>query len=193
MKKLSLYIVLIQVIGFLSGCDRCKDLSYCHYLPEIDKYFGMYVPGNWWVYYNQDSTKIDSIYVINFEETIQKDFLEECSEFPQREFELFSNYISTTAEPVKGLYLVNANCSTNYLSFKTLGWFLGVSMNSDIDDHPISQDEVILDSIIINGIVYQEVIYFPGSNANLYLGANKGIIAYINNSDTFSLIKYFIQ
>ncbi len=25
---------------------------YCDYLPEMDKYFGMYVPGNWWVYYD---------------------------------------------------------------------------------------------------------------------------------------------
>ncbi len=191
MKKLSLYIVLIQVIGFLSGCDRCKDLSYCHYLPEMDKYFGMYVPGNWWVYYNQDSTKIDSIYVNNFEETIQKDFLEECIEFPRREFELFSDYISTTAGPLKVFYTIPLNCSINNFSSPGLGLY--VTMNSDTDDHPNGEDEVFLDSIIINGIVYQEVIYFPGSNANLYLGANKGIIAYINNSDTFSLIKYFIQ
>lgn len=192
MEKFVLYIVLIFFSWFLSGCGKCKDLTYCGYLPEMDSYFGMYVPGNWWVYYNQDSTKKDSVYVTDFEERIDEDNKDLCVQFPTRSFTLNTKYLFDTSLGLTGFYSNSGNCCHNQFIISTSGKAFGVSMEC-IDTLPKGNNEIFYDSFEVDMTTYQNVIFFDGLNAKPFFAQGIGIVKFINLSDTFALIKFHIQ
>ena len=79
-----------------AACNRrCNDPEFIPKLPVMEDYFGMYKPGAWWVYYNSDTTKVDSVYVYDFESstpTISEET--KCFEFEVRRFNLKTDFMT---------------------------------------------------------------------------------------------------
>ena len=195
MKKKEFFFILFFLIGylliFITSCNKCndKDLTHYGYLPEMNKYFGMYKQGNWWVYKNQDSTKTDSIYITNFKEEIYKDN-NQCFDYPSRKFKLHSQFLLNGGNSFNGRYMNNQSCCDN--EFRLL---ICVEMNNTINTHPISCGipEIIYDSIIISNIKYYNVIYVKAGSVQTYFAPQVGIVRFIDQTDTFSIQTCYIQ
>ncbi len=192
MQKLVFYILSILLCWYLSGCGKCKDLTYCGYLPVMETYVGMYLPGNWWVYYNQDSSKKDSIYITDFEEQILRDNMELCVEFPIRRFTLHTDYLFYTSLALSGFYSNSSKCCHNYFSLSTSGYLFAMQLDCT-DSFPKGNNEIFYDSIEINTAIYKDVIFFDNLSAKLFFAPGMGIVQFINLSDTFALVKFHIQ
>ncbi len=196
MEKFVLYIALIIFSWFLSGCGKCKDLTYYGYLPQMEKYFGMYVPDNWWVYYNQDSTKKDSIYVTDFKETIDTDTKDNCIEYPTRDFILNTDFLVDTNSPISGTFNNNSSCCINYFSVGNHDGGITAIMDSNFDSFPRSNTpipETFISNLHINGMNFSEVILFENGSVKIYFAPFIGIVQYLNLPDTFFIDKYYIK
>jgi len=187
------------VYGFFSvtGCKECKGpLEYHPLLPQMEKYFGVYKPGNYWIYYNQDSTKVDSVYVSDYSEGKVKDN-NDCVEFDLVSFKLHSEYLSTQAPIKDGIlyvtYSSDYKCCVSEVSIISgeVGIFLEAQENVD----------TLIGGVVIQSFqlwdspeqTYYEVINY---HAFVYFAPNVGIVQYISNidnRDTFSLATNFIQ
>ena len=196
MRKI-IIITIVSLFLFPSCLEVCKDkdVTAFGYLPEMNKYFGMYKQGNWWVYKNQDSTKTDSIYITDFIERIKKD-KNDCITYPTREFRLNSLFITSGTNILKGEFINNRNCCNN-----TFNCGIVAKMNSKINTRPISGNsnpELLFDSLKIGNTTYNNVLLFEANNdyynthVKAFFALYVGIIKYINQTDTFSIKKYRI-
>ena len=198
MRKI-IIITIVSLFLFPSCLEVCKDkdVTAFGYLPEMNKYFGMYKQGNWWVYKNQDSTKTDSIYITDFIERIKKD-KNDCITYPTREFKIHSKFISSNFDTIlNGRYVNNKNCCVNHFSC-----VIYAQMNSNINTRPTdgnSNTELLFDSVEIGNTTYNNVLLFE-ANSDYYnihvkefFAPYVGIIKYINQTDTFSIKTYYIQ
>jgi hypothetical protein len=95
----------------------------------MDKYFGMFEPGNWWVYTNQDNTKKDSIYVTDFNQTLLGPSNISCTQFPREEFILQASFLMNTSYPINGFYSSNET-GDNFFSLTTPGSAFTITSNT---------------------------------------------------------------
>ena len=188
-------IVVVLIALILGSCKQCpkrKGLKDYWFLDKMNSYFGMYQSDNWWVYKNNKSTKTDSVFITYFSEVIRKDKQVKCITYPERKFTLNTNYINDGInKEINGEYFNNANCCENYFLC-----VIGAKMDAETDIHPLSTiipSEVVLDSITVSGSHYQNAIYFQNGPNKLLFAPDIGIIRYINSTDTFNLVKYFIK
>lgn len=195
MKKLFCLLLIVLATLFLESCKQCpkrKGLKDYGFLDEMNRYFGMYQTDNWWIYKNNKSTKTDSVFITNFSEVIQKDKQVKCITYPERKFILNTNYINDgQIKELEGEYFNNASCCINYFSC-----VIGAKMDSETDAHPLSTTnpaELIIDTITVGGSHYHNTILFQNGNSKLLFAPGIGIIRYVNSTDTFNLVKYYIK
>jgi hypothetical protein len=163
----------------------------------MEEYFGMYKPGNWWVYKTPDSTKTDSLYIGEYREKIEKapSHLSggivskkiDCWEFTIREFNLYSKYIIDGS----GRDCYYSSDKTNFM--KT---FFHAAMGAN-DKYPKSDTSPeVLDSLTVNNTVYKKVIVLKGyyDNYTVYIAPAVGMVKCITPyHTTFLLSKYYIK
>ena len=196
----TLLIISMVLISLFPSCfKKCSsvDETPFGYLPPMENYFGMYKPGNWWLYKNQDSTKTDSIFLEEFTEELGRDKFE-CTTFPTRTFKLHSQYLIKGTTTINGTYANNQSCCSNYFYL-----MCGAQMNSNFDTYPKScysnLPETFLNKFSFNSTTYNNVIFYetPLSTSNdtfkTFMAPNIGMLKYINGLDTFSLKTYHIQ
>ncbi len=193
-----LLIFVIVVIALVNpSCDKkCKEVTYNGYLPEMNKYFGMYVPDNWWKYKNQDSTKIDSIYISDFVENPLGILITSCTEFPMQNFTLNSNYLFNSLPPITGYYHSSETCCLNFYGLGNNQIGFQAQMNENTDSHPVSivpPSEELIPEIVLNGNTFYNVLYFEHGEAKVFFAPNVGLVRYITNQDTFSIFNYQVQ
>lgn len=97
MKKIVLAILFTSIT--LSSCmDRCRVIEYYPPNEIAETYCRNIVPGNYWIYTNQDGTKADSLYFSYVPGEIQgKDIVKNiCAGWYQRIMHLHSSYLSDT-------------------------------------------------------------------------------------------------
>lgn len=203
---------------FAAACNRrCKDPDFVPKLPVMEAYFGMYKPGAWWVYYNTDTTEIDSVYVYDFEGSTSTIGDDKCFQFEIRRFNLKTDYM-TDEEYLECRYDNNPDNRGSNL----------IVMESPVygyDDYIFYSDQG-RDSIIVDPGLPQTVrkYNYPLLKGNyeamvldeatlmlfahqtdesyyMVLGRDIGICQYITNfrptspstvRDTFTLAKYYI-
>ena len=196
MKKF-IIILFISSLFFSSCREKCKDGDELTtgYSSQMESYFGMYKPGNWWVYKNQDSTKIDSVFITDYSERIERD-KKACIAWPIREFKLHSQFLVVGMPILNGIYWGHR---ANTIAFGE------ISANFDIDNDTYPQignstiPEVFYDSIFVNLIKYNNVVLYQmpisggADTIKYFLARNVGMIKFSNSSDTFSLKTYHIQ
>lgn len=179
------------------SCQKCKELTRYGFLPEMEKYFGMYKPNNWWTYTNQSNSINDSIYVYDYSEIIKKDTKQQCIEFPRREFKLSSNFLLSSSEPILGAFFANNKCCEDYFSVSNSNFGVNVKMDEATESNPqngnVNESLILLDSLNINSFVFKQVICVEGFNSLTYFAPNVGMVKYITNGDTFLIKNWLIQ
>lgn len=196
--SLFLFLIFSGVI-FCTSCNECRgNIEHYDFPEEMEQYFGVFRPGNYWVYYNQDSTKKDSFYISDFEEStgrlLDKD---ECVSWDQREFTLHTTYLNRES---KVFYQTNINCcewifeSDNYLFriFYSNGtfsrYYAGISFTEKIESFTINNE--IYKNVLFQKSQFEDVVNNPVS---LYIAPNIGVIKFTTNIDTFTLSKYRLR
>ena len=191
----NIIILLIVCILFITtACEKeCKTYTQYETAPVILEYFGNYKPGNYWIYENQDGTKIDSMWVSDYVEKNGGDELK-CFQYPVREFVLNSIYLSNkNTINIKMSNLSERNFETSFIGTDTNGvdkrliYATGIG-NDSIELHTIKKDYVIKSLIIKKAAIF--------NNSPFYIfGSKIGIVTYPsqNKLDTFYLTKYFIK
>lgn len=185
-------ISLILLVILSQSCFKCRDLETCQ-IPEIgERYFGNYKPGSYWVYYNQDMTKKDSVYVLNYtSELRERSMRPECTEYFQVEMNLLNYYLMENHSLVfsnRGL-----GCIERYYSFSGVSLYANNENNITVkggDSFITLQDF----SLPFNSdVIYDEVLLVRES---VWFAPKYGIIQYLsfeNPADTFYLHKTNIQ
>lgn len=85
----------------LLSCEECKDRNQCELPLAGRNYFGAYLQeSSVWIYTNQDSSKIDTISISNFQRSKAEDD-ENCVEWDDVRFTLNSKFISSSAVGVR--------------------------------------------------------------------------------------------
>src|SRR5258705_9442224 len=89
---LYLVISLFPVLGCWKKCDTyiSRPLT-----GKIESYFGVYKPGNWWIYKNRAGTRTDSIFISDYSETIIR-IRTGCEEDHLRKYILNNTYLANS-------------------------------------------------------------------------------------------------
>jgi hypothetical protein len=197
MKTISFFLLALA-IALVSSCakSKCGTIIKYDYYPTMEQYFGMYKPGNWWVYKTPDSTKTDSLYIGEYREEkgegpghsyggiVPKKI--ECREFTERGFNFYSKYI-TEGNKVNCYY--SSDITNDVATFFTAE--MGVN-----DKYPKSYNSPeVLDSLTVNHIVYKKVIVLKDyHNYTVYIAPAVGMVKCITPyHTTFLLSKYYIK
>lgn len=197
-----LYTLLLVLVIITQSCLKCRDIEKCH-LPETgERYFGNYKPGNYWVYYNQDMTKKDSVYVIDYKVTREKYSKHPCIEFDKIEARLQSDFIfdqnSNSLDFNKKYNYSSSNgggCNKRGYLFITNYFKTNIYSSFDIDtlSSSGSYNQIKrVGSLEIISQRYDNVVLYQDY---LWLTPKVGVIQYINENktDTFYLHETNIQ
>jgi hypothetical protein len=189
-------VSLLAAILSCSCYRQCKDkelMSY-YYLPTMENYFGVYKPGNWWIYENLSDTVIDCLYVSDYSERTDEIRIPYCYSYPVREFKLNTNHLLQDESSIDVNY-EHMNCCQDFIGFHSV---LSIHMDGQHDAHPKSSTdvgEILFDSLSINNISYHDVLYITSTNnIQTYFAPNVGLIRYITpQNDNFSIKNYHIE
>lgn len=89
-----IFIITIAFIYFFSSCQKCKNIDFCSQPASAAEYFGAYTEGAYWIYYNHSSTKMDSVYLTNYEIKRERERIADCIEWDTKTFMLQSEFLS---------------------------------------------------------------------------------------------------
>ncbi|MEX0813773.1 MAG: hypothetical protein WD048_16265 [Chitinophagales bacterium] len=207
------YIIIITLSLFcftiMNSCQKgsCRGKVDEHYTfpDEMEKYFGVFQPDNYWIYYNQDSSKKDSIYISDFEENIRSSNIKpDCVSWDEKDFVLHSDHLVPNYKAHEVEYTFN--CCNRWkinvgMSGSTpmpfqVGW-QSIS-NNNFGYNSDSLDSLfIINSKEINNTVYVEVLSYTAQRPlpNFFEGTilfapNIGIIQFSSDMDTFKISKH---
>jgi hypothetical protein len=175
----------------LSGCRKKCDTYISRPLSgKIETYFGVYKPGNWWVYKNKTGSKTDSFYLTNYSDTMVRNRTS-CEEEQQRKFILNNTYL---VYPEK-----------TEVNYESMGTGISLTMGGSLPffHYSVINDSVTVfsypnnpnshaDSITINGQKYFDVLVGYNSSTIYYYGKNRGIVGWASHLDTFNLSSFRI-
>ena len=190
MKGIKLFFPVILLL-LTSGCDReCEAFSGRVFSGNMETFFGKYIPGNWWVYQNQDSTKRDSVYLASFVDSLTKNETN-CTVYALRKFNLLNTHLGN-ANDIAVVY----DATETALTFKM------EAQNSNFPSFSSSTDSLILslpavdnpgnnrlDSVKLNDTSYYNILTGQRPSNIYYFGKDRGLVGWITPTDTFNLIK----
>lgn len=185
------YLLLLCVLALLnSGCKKCPTTTHYPFPAATERYFGMYKPGNWWTYENQDGTKKDSIYFTQFFDDIAKDNTsEDCATWQSVEGLLNNNYLSANNTNITFLYknpYVGNNKTETYVDLS------GYNIEEPITTY---KDGVFRVDTIYNNYQQSSKTYLSvlKTKYKRYFTPNIGLIRWEIGQDTFTLKNYHIK
>lgn len=160
-------------------------------MPEAgEKYFGNYIAGTSWIYFNQNKTKRDSIYISEYQKHRKYDKLDDCIEWDRSEMKIRSNYLSS--EEISCLY-ENPNCDRSYFVLQGLNFSVDIDSKKGIDTlfstTYSSEIKKINFMRLPNTLTFNEVVSF---HDKLWFAPDFGLIQYVsyNSIDTFYIEKF---
>ncbi len=170
-------------------------MQYVERAPLMTKYFGNYKLGAYWIYYNRDSTKKDSIWAESFKTIHTGDAQFSCQEGDEIQFYLRNEHL----EPTHKLQ-INIKFNGQDLSrtiFEALGTngglFTFFYATANGTKFLFNNEE--LPMVNSYNIWHSDTNYTFNEVAqvgNLFFAPNIGLIQFIptNSTDTFSLTKF---
>lgn len=189
-------ISILFLLSFSAGfCNRkCSSYQQRPLTGKIDLYFGVYKPGNWWVYENKGGTESDSIYTINFSDKFTE-VRTVCERQEAREFVLVGKYL-TGGDSVFVKYRaasigiqVDFNFSPGYHSAAPFPYFIYNIQLDTISSFAEVPAKNLLDSISLNGSKYSDILVGKGNDNTYFFSPNKGLVGWGTPNDTFFLVK----
>ena len=165
-------------------------------------YFGVLKEGNWWVYISSNHER-DSIYVLNTDPYIYggpKYASYPCDEFQDYQYDISSTYYFVPIPPdafKRAYWIVNPSVQDGQTNFSMGAFSVLYNQITNSFDKFNSNISYQIDSVIVNSIVYKNIIFSEDSityDKKVYWAKNIGMIRWITNSaDTFNLIKYNVK
>lgn len=191
-KKILLLILTCFFLLNFYRCKKCKQNDYYSYafLPDMESYFGVYKENNWWVYKNQDSTKTDSMYIVSFNEIINKD-KNECIYWPERSITIYSKNLGDNSGHINVHYASVYNESS--FVFSNVSTYNQNTNNTGVINTYYTNTPIVFDSLIVGNKKFYNIIYFNNDPIQTLFAKNVGLIRFINNADTFSLKSFHIN
>jgi len=197
MKNL-IVILIVAFIYVFSGCYKCKNIDYCPPPDSAVTYFGAYAEGAYWIYYNQDSTKIDSVYITDYEMKREGESTVKCISWDAKTFLLNSDFIIDNSIEVK---ISNGGyCERNHAIFTftlPINYRICIATENEnvLQDGCGTTHEIkLLEKYQLknNTIIYENVIQYDD---RYWFAEEIGLIKYIthDNFDTFYVHQYKIQ
>ena len=201
------HIILLHMIVLIMSCDPGSEPLGCtdetreiFVMPTIlEDYFGMYQEGNWWVYYNEDSTKMDSLFVTDYEdEVVQAEF--QCEQSVFNYYRINSTYLSPQSRPLIALHS-GGNCcnwSVDWLYEDNGGFIVSVREDNGNLVFNLNPSSIELsNNIHVNMTTYNDVLSMRISSSNIedrvYFAKGIGLIRFKLSGEIFNLKKYQIQ
>ncbi|NLO69582.1 MAG: hypothetical protein GX102_01240 [Porphyromonadaceae bacterium] len=98
MKKIKYILTLVIPFIFFSCWDNCREMQYSAPNEIAESYCKNMIPGNYWIYSNQDNTKIDSLYYTYVPGEKQGEYIVKkmCAGWYQKVMKLHSTFFSET-------------------------------------------------------------------------------------------------
>jgi len=200
MKKLTFYLLLIFITTFIS-CYKCSDseLDYCKVPPTGEKYFKGYANGSYWIYENQDYSKKDSVYVMDYQKTTKKINKDGCFKWDEISFKLYSQYLFSDIATGKYNSLdddLNSGCGNSdfSVSYDDKGFgFLSKNSSNELTCFNNNCDKLTFFKLRDDPqLTFYEAMV---SNNKYWVSPEVGLIQYVsfNNLDTFYISKYHIE
>ena len=190
MKRIRLLLPIILLLLTTNCHQECDAFSGRVFSGKMETFFGSYIPGNWWVYKNQDSTKRDSIYLLSFVDSVIKNETN-CTAYSVRRFSLYNTHLANMND-IAVVYDANESAITFTMEAQNAG-FPSFSSSSDslilslpAADNPGNN---MLDSVRLNGTSYYKILKGKKSPNTYYFGENRALVGWITNTDTFNLVK----
>jgi hypothetical protein len=197
-----IYISLLTLVisGYFFSCERkCSSYANKPLTGKIEEYFGVYKPGNWWVYHNKNGIKKDSIYISNFTDTFGNNKTT-CENIEERKFEIINTYL-VSGDTLYVIYNsggngIGVNFSFSKWQTQSAGFpqFIYLLDSDSIMSFP-SPDNIgnnMLDSISLNALKYYNILIGKERTNTFYFAKNKGLIGWGNVLDTFNLVNFKI-
>jgi hypothetical protein len=186
-------------LSVFSSCKR-KCSSYHDKQPayHVTKYINKYVPGGYYIFLNQDSTKVDSMFLTAFD-TIGQTSNELCTQYQNTSFILNSQYLSADKKVTISI-LNDGCCNTVFGGASATGdrsWALTAKANVDSF---YASSGIVLPKIMFyelwNNPAYTLVEVTPYKSTGqgiIYFTPLAGIVKYVTNDgrDSFTLVKLF--
>jgi hypothetical protein len=195
MKYFSSITIITSILLILNSCKECNPKFY-HYAKTSATYFKVFQNNNAWIYYNQDSSKKDSVYIYNYSSANCSDIKDACTyEHECRNFKVHSDYLFQSKE-VDGALTNGWGSDKNTTTFYLINSFSSISIfNNSKNDSFYSNQNIPLKKVYniqINGYFLPEVLIY---NNTIWFTPDLGIVKYISNNkqDTFIAHKFYIQ
>lgn len=195
-----LYLLGISVLLQSAFCGkRCDDYTVSPIRGPIEEYFGVYKPGNWWVYQNKDGTKRDSIYITDYSDVVSRNRTT-CLESEERRFAIKNTFFFNAAD----IYItyqshetgiaVNFSTSSGQTQSGPLPQFIYQFTDSAFYSFPSSNNQGSnrAGSITLNGQIYQDILIGRYGSDIFYYAKNRGLVGWTANNETFNLTRYKI-
>jgi len=199
--QILIQLMLCLILCDVSGCKKCKDIEFIQLHPTMERYFSTYKTGTYWIYFNQDSSKLDSVYITNFVSTTGGSVNVKCIEWEERTFELNSNFLTPSLK-LTVEYRHNDDRILTLLNATSLGRSWGIEAKTDADTLlPIAQGPSVWREQLFQlwdnpQLTIPEVTRYRVPNYDDFIFApDFGIIQFnsADNIDTFRLVRYHIQ
>lgn len=193
-------MVIFQITGCRKPCLSPGDVA-IESVPVM-KYFNSYKPSNWWVYYNSDRSKKDSIYVEEFKESIAYRY-KSCVSDSSRIMKIKSTHFLKNLYATDLVLLIKSSEAKElFITFQdkyTTGY---VSSPAHYSFTTVGTSWTfryeLLNSITLNSTTYTNILVLNGYNFDKYYFAeNIGLVGWQSNSTvpvtTFNLVNYKVQ
>jgi hypothetical protein len=183
--------LLFTVLVFSCHREECNAFSGKVLTAPMETYFGAYKYGTWGIYHNRDSTRSDSVYVSSFIDSVNKNTVN-CTVFEKRTFTLHNTFLAS-ANDINVVYR-STDTSTTFnmaASNTTFPSFAFAATDSLIRSLPAAENpgDNRLDSVVLNGQSYHTIIKGKSAGNTYYFGKDKGLVGWINATDTFNLVR----
>lgn len=187
-----IFIVLLGIVWGFTNCNRCHDPIQCETPLQGRKYFEPFENIQYWIYYNGDSTKIDSMYISSLASANASGDEDDCKNYKHTELVISSQYLDEGLEASFGMF---GSCPEGRASLtlqnRAIGSSCFVFTNNDIQScYNTLLNEIKLFELRENsGLIFNDVMHH---NQGYWFAPDIGLIQYItsNKQDTFYLHKY---
>lgn len=198
MKTKITIIALFFVVTFLS-CSKCRKGEFIYSAPNeiAESYCKNMIPGNYWIYSNQDNTKTDSLYFTYVPGEKQGEYIVEkmCTGWYQRIMHLHSKYlfedelnVRYSTSGVAGETNLSVGRDNDFLGSFLLRFYPTKEKCLESTHKNKTRKMVFMDYVKVGSTVYHEVI---NVNDDFLIAPAVGLIQYTsyNQVDTFYLEK----
>lgn len=190
----------IQACGGLCGNGRlgkCKNRVLHPLDPQMEEYFSGYKPGSYWVYANQDTTKVDSVYISQYEELITGEECE-CDEVVWNNFLLHTTFFDKNRDAEVFYGTSSQNFAT---AFSIQSRDRDISLITQTDTIGCTTCKLTTEGNFKlwkdNDEIIEEIIRYTSINNNeVIFGKNIGLVQFVDlvdTQDTLRLIRYHIE